>query len=407
MKKYYLFIASLLMTGSAFAQVAEESSEPQEIRSFAIDKHDAIWYNSQADLWKQQTIVSPKNEVAWLNYFKATRYAEMEGEQYDLPRSVAVVEEMENAIPNTYTYYICKFILSREVQESATDYGKLAIENLPKEVGDGEVYTLLGYLWMKGTADDSASTYHKQWLQLLDQQYKKGAYPERVLRYIYNQFQGMESNSLYFANGDMALFPAKLLQDAMGVHKDKQVICISFLSLDEYRNALFSRLGISAFNPAREYDFSKQGEWDAYMKDMVQYIIRATGREAYFFPNQGQVPDIIELLSKYLYNEGLLLHYSSNPYDNLAITKRNVEKRYHLEYLTEPNFGAQEWWTGNERMQLNYVVLLSHMVKHYKSTGDKEHAQWLSYILRMSVMNTPIDDETKNSYLDILKKAEK
>lgn len=388
--------------------VTKQGENAQHVRSFTVERRDVAWYENQAYIWKQRTKANLHDEEAWMNYFKATRYSEMELGENNLPRTQAVVEEMKAAIPNTYTYYMCMNILTRFVNTGdSTDYGQLTIDKLPEKVGEDEIFDLLGYLWMTGAADDSTSANHSKWIQLQNQQYKGHAYPERVLRYIHNQFLGMEKNALYFANGDMALFPAKLLQDAMGVQNDKQVIVISFLILDEYRNSLFAKLGIAPFQPSREFDFSNHDDYRAYYAELVEYIIHATGREAYFFPNIGSEPDIPSILAKKLYNEGLLLHYSEHKYDNLSVAKRNVEKRYHLEYLTEPNFNAQEWWSGNERMQMNYVVLLSHLVKEYMNEGNKEQARKLSYILRMSVVNTPVDDATKKTYLEILETAEK
>lgn len=388
--------------------VTKQGNEAQKIRSFAIDEHDVSWYEHQAYMWKEKITENSQNEEAWSNYFKAIRYSEIMCGYENLPRCQELVKEMHQAIPDTYTYYVCMSRLNKSVDTNdSTDYGQLALSRLPEKVGEDDVFELLGDLWMKGAADDSTSVYHDKWLQLINQQYKERIYPERVLRYIHNQFMGMESNALYFANGDMALFPAKLLQDAMGVHKDKQVIAIGLLGAEDYLNSLYKKLGIAPFKPSRKYDFTNSGDYNAYFAELVEYIIHATDREAYFFPNLASQPNITYVLSNKLYNEGLLLHYSEQKYDNLAVTKHNVEKRYHLEYLTEPNFGAQEWWSGNERMQMNYVVLLSHLVREYLQEGNKEKARWLSHILRMSVVNTPVDDDTKKTYLNILIEEEK
>jgi len=404
MKRCSLIFILLLFVGCIIAQ----QTEPQVIKSIAIEKHNPEWYDEQAKLWKQKTIDNPMDEDAWRNYFKATRYYEMVVGSDSFPLSKAVADEMFQAgqMPGTYAYYACRYELERNVYSGKQiDYGQLAVDNMPENVSDDEVFMLLGYLWMSGAADDSISQNHKKWLELQQRQFKKRVYPERLLRYMYNQFLGMKSNALYFANGDMALFPAKFIQDELNVQKDKQVIVMPFLHIDNYRNALFAKLGIAPFVPEREYDLSKDDEYNAYYVAMIEYIIQATGREAYFFPDINSL--VIPLLSEKLYNEGLLLHYSNHKYDNIAVAKHNVEKRYHLDYLTEPNFGTQEWWSGNERMQMNYVVLLSHLVKEYKKEGNKEQALRLSYILRMSVVNTPVGETTKKAYLEILEKAEK
>ena len=58
-----------------------------------------------------------------------------------------------------------------------------------------------------------------------------------------------------------------------------------------------------------------------------------------------------------LYQEGLLLKYSTTPYDNATAAMHAFDK-YHLEYLTEPRFRTEIYWKGSEKLQVNYATLL-------------------------------------------------
>ena len=98
-----------------------------------------------------------------------------------------------------------------------------------------------------------------------------------------------------------------------------------------------------------------------------------------------------------LYNEGLLLRYSNKPYDNFEVAMRNVRDIYHMEYLTEPAMNYTFWDTC-DKMNKNYVTLLSHLVKKLHQKGEHETANRLHSTLSKSIdMST--EDEDFKTYL--------
>ena len=110
----------------------------------------------------------------------------------------------------------------------------------------------------------------------------------------------------------------------------------------------------------------------------------------------------LQELTDKLYNEGLVFRYSEQPYDNIAAAKRHVEQDYHFDYLTEPSFRPEVWWSGSERLQLNYVVMLAHLVEAYRETGRQQQADRLYDILKASVENGGFSEAKKKEYLGYL-----
>ena len=86
----------------------------------------------------------------------------------------------------------------------------------------------------------------------------------------------------------------------------------------------------------------------------------------------------------------------------MAVAKRNVEERYDLHYLIEPQFVCEEQWQGSVSIQLNYMVMLAPVVKSYKAAGDTLGANRLMRYLTTAVVNTSLSDEKKLEYINLL-----
>lgn len=208
----------------------------------------------------------------------------------------------------------------------------------------------------------------------------------------------MAEGGLFFGNGDAELFDKLMLQRAMRVHTDKVVVVIPFLSIRSYRDALCRQLGIPPF-PGREV--RTEEEFKAAVQEMVEYVIRESGRPAYFSPGSQWA---VQGIARKLYNEGLVYRYSEEPYDNVSAAQRHVERDYHFDYLTEPAFRLETWWSGSEMLLLNYTVMLGPLVQSYRESGNRERADWLYRILKASVENGGFSAAKKKEYLDYLEK---
>lgn len=368
---------TLLVSWAMAVALCVSAQEPQEIKGIVEEVHDSLWYAGQVEAWQKEVDADGQDEKAWRNLFEAAwglKSCSRGKNDGGIPR---VLERMERAIPETYTYNICAY---RASQGPDNKFAEMAMTMLPDDISDRGYDAILGYLWMMGETDGTgwkAGLFN----DILSRQYEHGKYPSFILRFGYNQLQGMAEGGLFFGNGDAELFDKVMLQRAMRVHTDKVVVVIPFLSIRSYRDALCRKLGIPTF-PGREV--RTEEEFKAAVQEMVEYVIRESGRPAYFSPGSQWA---VQGIARKLYNEGLVYRYSEEPYDNVSAAKRHVERDYHFDYLTEPAFRLESWWSGSEMLLLNYTVMLGPLVQSYRESGNRERADWLYRILKASVEN--------------------
>lgn len=378
---------TLIVSWAVAVALCASAQKPQEIKGIVEEAHDSLWYAGQVEAWQREVDADGQDEKAWRNLFEAAwglKSCSRGKNDGGMPR---ILERMERAIPETYTYNICAY---RASQGPDNKFAEKAMTLLPDDISDRGYDAVLGYLWMMGETDGTgwkAGLFN----DILRRQYEHGKYPSFILRFGYNQLQGMAEGGLFFGNGDAELFDKLMLQRAMRVHTDKVVVVIPFLSIRSYRDALCRQLGIPPF-PGREV--RTEEEFKAAVQEMVEYVIRESGRPAYFSPGSQWA---VQGIARKLYNEGLVYRYSEEPYDNVSAAQRHVERDYHFDYLTEPAFRLESWWSGSEMLLLNYTVMLGPLVQSYRESGNQERADWLYRILKASVENGGFSAAKKRS----------
>ena len=377
--------AILAFAALAFAACTMAQTKAVRIESPIVGEKDFVWYTEQKEAWKEAVRKNPQNETAWLNYYNAARY--MGWYQDNDTTARQVVREMEQTIPDTYTFNYCAY------RESASGkgygepkhYAEEALRRLPDDMQFFDYDQWVCYLTMQG---DEA-----RMKPMAKRYFDSGIYSEAVLRYSYNELAGMDEGGIYIANGDAALIPKWLIQEGMGVHKDKTIVCVSFLAVKEYRDWLFKKLDIA--QPALKQPASAE-DYDANERALLQAIIDKYGSRVYFSTTTPS--ETMEPWAKNLYNEGLLLKYSAKPYDNLAVKRRNVEERYMLEYLL---VSFRPEWTAGQRLTANYAVLLADLLPYY-AKHDKKRYDWLMRLLVSGISNTSLSDERKQEFMNVL-----
>ena len=368
---------TLIVSWAVAVALCASAQKPQEIKGIVEEAHDSLWYAGQVEAWQREVDADGQDEKAWRNLFEAAWGLKSCSRGKNDGGMTRILERMERAIPETYTYNICAY---RASQGPDNKFAEKAMTLLPDDISDRGYDAVLGYLWMMGETDGTgwkAGLFN----DILRRQYEHGKYPSFILRFGYNQLQGMAEGGLFFGNGDTQLFDKLMLQRAMRVHTDKVVVVIPFLSIRSYRDALCRQLGIPPF-PGCEV--RTEEEFKAAVQEMVEYVIRESGRPAYFSPGSQWA---VQGIARKLYNEGLVYRYSEEPYDNVSAAQRHVERDYHFDYLTEPAFRVETWWSGSEMLLLNYTVMLGPLVQSYRESGNRERADWLYRILKASVEN--------------------
>ncbi len=375
MKRTVTMIACLAAMTAATAQ--------EQIESPIVSEKDFMWYTGQKSAWQDVVRRDPKDENAWLNYYNAARYMGWWGDSSD---SIAhqVVKEMGQAIPDTYTYNKCAYMAVKLGHGEGADgdpYAEKALSMLPDKMGLSDYNEWVCYLAMKG--------HEERMSQMAKRFFNSGLYSENVLRYSYNELAGMDEGGIILASGDAPVISKWLIQEGMGEHRDKTVVCIPFLAVKEYREWLFGKLGL-------DLPEWTEGNYDAQERMLLQAIIDRYGSRVYF--SCTTPPSAMEPWKQNLYNEGLLLKYSAKPYDNMAVKRRNVEQHYMLEYLL---VAFRPDWTSGQRLSANYAVLLADLLPYY-AKHDPQRYQWLMNILVRAVSNTSLSEEKKQQYFNLL-----
>lgn len=375
------------MTLIAMAFIAGTMAQTRAVRveSPIVTEKDFVWYTEQKEAWKAQTQKDPTNETAWLNYYNAARYMAWSHQEDSTARQV--VREMEAAIPDTYTFNYCAY------RESASGkgygdpktYAEAALTKLPDDLQFFDYDQWVCYLAMQGDEE--------RMKPMAKRYFDSGIYSEAVLRYSYNELRGMDEGGIYIGNGDATIIPKWLIQEGMNMHKDKTIICASFLVLKEYREWLFKKLGIDL--PTLKEPQSAE-DYDDNEVTLINAIIGKYGSKVYFSPLNSY--NVNNYWKNNLYNEGLLLKYSAKSYDNLAVKRRNVEERYMMEYLL---VSFRPDWTAGQRLSANYAVLLGDLLPYYKKHDQKRY-DWLMRLLVSGITNTSFDEEKKQEYLNLL-----
>lgn len=372
------------LIGIAFALVTMAQTKAVKVESPIVTEKDFVWYVEQKEAWKDTVAKSPQDETAWLNYYNAARYMAWYNQGDTTARQV--VREMEATIPDSYIFNYCAYreSTSGKGYGDAHRYAEQALAKLPDDMQFFDYDNWVCYLAMQGDPRMS---------QIAKRYFDSGLYSEAVLRYNYNELSGMDEGGIIFANGDAAVIPKWLIQEGMNAHRDKTIVCVSFLVVKEYRDWLFRKLNVpmptlKEPQTAEDYDVNEHA--------LLQAIIDRYGSKVYFStttPSQ-----TIEPWKKSLYNEGLTLKYSSKPYDNLAVKRRNVEERYMLEYLL---VSFRPDWTAGQRLSANYAVVLSDLLPYY-AKHDKKRFDWLMNLLVSGVTNTSLNEERKQEIMKLL-----
>jgi hypothetical protein len=379
MKRIFLLAALAITVLRASGQTKAE-----EIKSPIVSEQDADYYAVQTDLWRDIARSNPKDEQAWKNYFRAAWYKKW----YNKADTTAndVLREMEKAVPGSYIYNYACYRKYMGMEESHL-YARAAMKQLPETMDQNDYDIWFCYAAQVGDEENME--------RIAKRYYNSGLYSPYVLQYNYNELQGMEENGIYIGNGDAILIPKWIVQYAKGLHRDKAIVCMSFLALKHYREYIFRKLGVEMpeFKEAKT-----QADYDENVFRAVEALRKGTKRPTYFSSFNGV--EINKPWEDKLYNEGLTLKYSDKPYDNFSVKRSNVEERYLLEYLIE-SFSPNKWDSGN-RLNANYVVMLSDLLDYYKKNNQKRY-KWLRKLLLSALNGSEIEEERKQKMMEFIK----
>ena len=391
MKRFLTIIVLALSCATGFAQSEEkvltwEDFEPWNVvepETVEPSRHRRQWYEDQACAWQKVVTADPKNENAWRNLFRASYYYET----YDwhrnyfayylkvnvppmarTPMTNDVLRKMKAAIPNSSAFYLCACQLwLPEWGEFDANIRIKAIENVPDDISELELRTLIFRLWKI----NPESKYLEGFFRKL---YEKGYYSERIMRYGWNLMQGMEKNAIYIACDWYQYEQIILMQYVFGERKDITVISYNDIFEDDnYRKDICKRLNLKTFRPQKySYDVNRY-----VASDFIKYLKFRCDRPFYLSMD---LANMTKLDSDSLYNEGLLVKYSEKPYDNTLVALHNIKEVYDLKYLTQPMF-MYDPYGSSQYVDNNVVYCLLNLMDRFSTLGYKEAARRLENFL--------------------------
>lgn len=395
MKNALYTIVLCMLQLSAWAQ------KPEQVKSFATELKPVSWYKQQSALWKKEIDRDKKNSNAWYNYYRANRCinrldtTDTRNGQQKYEQEKKLVEEMHKAVPNSYEYNLCRWLIE------GNKYEYVAYLEKAEQLGEGHTEHFADMIvWGEIARNrERKDKYAKKW-------YESGLASPGLLYYNYNVLTGLKPNAIVFTTGDNDTYPIWMLQ-SIGIRKDVTVLNLSLLYIDEYRNKIFNELGVDQWNMLPEItSINTRGlaedvtggeeKLSRYNREIVKHVAR-NSRSYPVYVGLTVDDNFTKAISDELYLTGLAYEYSNRPVDNMAQLRKNFEQQYALDYLDKPFFNdvSQHWV---KQTNYNYIVPMIKLYDHYREAGENTKAEITKARVLSIVKGQPHEEETKNYF---------
>jgi len=366
-RSIYLFLIVILSLNHILAQ------KPEPVHSIAKEKKPHSFFIEQAELWWNEIEKNEKNEKAWYYYYKANRYARMtfshcktpDCEKYKnwteeskyLKEADEITDLIIKAIPNTFTYYVI-------IKEGYPNNNQ-RLEALQKayelEPDNPATYDEFVVYYETNSIKDKRAEFNQIW-------FKSNDLSSGILNYNHNVLMSMKEGGAIITFGDNDTFPIWMLQDALGIRTDVTVLNVSLLSINEYRKNIFKELNI----PELSKEFS-DGSTAISQQEIIAHIIENKPDELTLYTSTPAWKQFQEY-NEYLYIVGLVMEYSKENLDNIALLKNNFENKYALDYIRN-QFNNDISQGIVNITNVNYLPGIIKLYQHYSLSGETEKAE--------------------------------
>lgn len=361
MKPLYLFLLFISSTGTALAQ------KPEPQISFAMESRSTDYYMEQAKLWWQELDKNRYAEDNWYNYFRACRNAVGSANwQTDIIDSSTylrdgqdIVDSIKHYLPESFTYYYLSYMTN--------GIGLANADNLLKAYEMNPDFP--------GIHSSMVSYAVSNWDNSLRQKVNKEWYPTnylspQLLAYGYNVLMSMDTNAILLTQNDNDTYPLWMLQDALGIRTDVQVINIDFMLMEDYRKKLFKILEV---NEEVDIHNPQVKEFRQNWKKAVEHVLTYYSGERPLYIGMTLYNSFYENFKDDLYVSGLTLRYAKQKQDLLAFNKYIYENEYLLDYLKHPFF-VDKNQLNVDYQNINYINLFKTLYDHYKEENQTTEA---------------------------------
>jgi len=142
------------------------------------------------------------------------------------------------------------------------------------------------------------------------------------------------------------------------------------LATNTYREKVFAELGIApvSLDPENNADDRK-----AFYSMIVAHIAGNRSGLPVYVAVTAAGGELTERIKDKLYLAGLAYLYTDGKPDNIALLKRNFERRFALDYLTT-SFRTERFQAIVDQANGNYIVPMLHLYEHYRVSGEEQKA---------------------------------
>lgn len=339
-----------------FLAVGANAQEKQTVHSVIVEWRDAEWYKTQEKLWKADIDKNNQNGEAWMNYYGAVRALMIlsEANSADQKKYMELCNKIATdvyaAMPNTFEGNYIMYWNGKPGQNDEK-YLVKAYEFRPEDPR-----VLLDYL-IKSELERDKVTFSKVAKKL----YEINRMPAGALNWAYNVLTEVSENGIVFTAGDNDTYALWIVQEVMNYRKDVTVMNSYMIQLDDYRAKVFKELGLAPL----EMDKKNPGSTAFYKQ---------------IFENKAKIPVHVSTsasglftdttITDNLYLTGLTYIYSLEDVENIAIIKRNFEKRFLLDHLTKTF--SYSYGDLDSRIKHMYLPALMKLYFHSKTADDLE-----------------------------------
>jgi hypothetical protein len=375
MKKIIGSLSLVLLFFGATAQ------EKQTVHSVIVEWHDVEWYKTQEKLWKAEIDKNKKNNEAWINYYSAVRA--IRNCSYDNQNDLQLYTELGHKIANDLFATLPESFEANYIMYWDRGLGDNDEKFLAKayQLKPNDPRVLLDYLINSEIKRDK-ETFSRVARKLFEiNRISSGA-----LNWGYNVLTEVSENGIVFTAGDNDTYALWIVQEALNYRKDVTVINTSMIQLDDYRAKLFKEKGIAPF------EFDKN---ELFEIKLFKHIFENKTNISVHVSTSASAQFTDTTITENLYLTGLTYIYSKVDVENIAVIKRNFEKRFLLDHLTKTF--SYSYGDLDSRIKHMYLPGLMKLYFHYKTADDYEEIVYYKGLIDAIAKELKIEAEIQKA----------
>jgi len=317
-------------------------------------KQTTTWYQNQKQIWGQKAAGHQKDADAWLNYYKAARYAGADQQELN-----DLIQQMSVVIPGTFEYHYARYLNSNR----DLSYAKDLLNAYMLQPNRTELYKEIALYFTWSGDQENLEKILKKWKSA-------GEIPDALNQYAHNLLATPSVNALLITDGEYDTYPLWIMQQVDKYRTDVKVLNISLLDKTQYRTDILKKYGLSCSYAGNNH------------AKIIQTLLHENPSATFYFSFTINTSTLQSIQSN-LYNEGLAYRYAKDKYNSLSRLEQNWEKQFELSYLDAKIKGSKIF--TQQKMQalyLNYVASGLELYDYYMTKSEKDKATRLLQRLR-------------------------